>query len=220
MRGNGLARVAESLTVVDAARVKAEGGTREDFVRVVGTAGVGVAEAHFEGVVEVWGLDVSARSATVLVVDWVNVDEHVVYAGNVADGLGETGEGEVGVGDAVVGLAGVVLDFLQEHDRGRVQEVDDVRGDEWYTGVVGSEVLDVVLAECEAVAASVGGNRRRWRESVVRALHACACLGKQSKESESVGHDTGDVFQFITEPGLIGVAAAVEWCTNDDRLRV
>ena len=93
-------------------------------------------------------------------------------------------------------------------------------GDEWYAGVVGSEVLNVVLAKGQAVAASAGGNGRRWRESVVRTLHACACFGEQGIESEYIGHDTSDVFQLITELGLIGVAAAIEWCTDDDRLRV
>jgi hypothetical protein len=155
VRDDGLAGVAERLAVVDAARVEAKRWPRKDFVDVGGVAWVGVLEAHFAGVVKVRGLDVAAGGAAVLVVDWVDVDVQVVYAGDVADGLGERGEGQVGVGHAVVCFAGVVLDFLQEHDRGRVEVVDDVLGDEWDAGVVGSEVLDVVVAKGKAIAASV-----------------------------------------------------------------
>lgn len=178
VRDDRLAGVAEGHAVVDAAGVEAKRGPGKDFVDVGGVAWVGVLEAHFAGVVEEGCLDVATGCAAVLVVDRVDADIHVVDAGDVTDGLGERCEGEVGVGDAVVCLAGVVLDLLQEHDGGGVEEVDDVLGDEWYAGVVGSEVLNVVLAKGQAVAAPAGGNGRRWRESVVRTLHACARFGE------------------------------------------
>lgn len=154
--GERLARVAESRPVVDAAGVEAQSGAGDDFVDVRCGAGVGVAQAHLERVVEVGGLDVAAGDAAVLVVDGVNTDGEVVDAGNVADGLRQGGEGQVGVGHAVVGFAGVVLDFLQEHDGGRVEVVDDVLGDQRHAGVVRGEVLDVVGTEGQSVAAAVG----------------------------------------------------------------
>lgn len=116
VRDDGLTGVAESLAIVNAAGVEAEGRAGEDLVPVSGAAWVGVEKADLAWVVEIRSLDVAAGSAAVLVVDGVNVDPQVVNAGDFADGLGERGESEVGVNHSIVGLARVVLDFLQEHD--------------------------------------------------------------------------------------------------------
>jgi len=206
---DGLARVAESLAIVDTARIEAEGRTRKDFVPVGGTAWVGVEQADFAWVVEERSPDVAAGCATVLVVDWVDINPQVVDAGDLADRLGEGGEGEVGVGHAVVGLTRVVLYFLQEHDRGCVEVVDDVLGNELDAGVIGCKVLDVVIAEGEAIAFAVGGDGRgRW-ESVDRALDFSARLRENSVEAEDVCDDTSDVLELVAKLGCVAVAASI-----------
>lgn len=81
----------------------------------------GVEEGEAGGVVEVGGADVGAGLAAVGVVDEGVDDGEGVSGGSVrdgGDGGDEGGEGGGGGGGAVVGGAGVVLDFLEEEEVG------------------------------------------------------------------------------------------------------
>lgn len=215
-----LAGVAEGHAVVDAAGVEAEGRAGKNLVPVVGAAGVGVEKADFEWVVEVGSLDIATGSSAVLVVDGVDVDPEVVYAGDFADGLGERSEGEVGVDDAVVSLTRVVLNLLQEHDGWSVEVVDNVLSNERDARIVRCEVFDVVLAECEPAALAVGDDGRgRW-ERIDGALDFGTSLREDSVEAEDVCDDASDVLELVAKLGLFAVAASVQGCTNDDGLWV
>lgn len=216
VRGEGFARVGESLAVVDAAGVEAQRRAGEDFVPVSGAARGAFHETDDARVVEVGCLDVAAGCAAVLVVDGVDVDPEVVNVGEAADFLSQGGEGQICVGDAVVGCAGAVLDFLQEHDGGSVEIVNDVLGDVGQVGAVRFEVLDVVGAEGQAVAFAVGGDGRWGRESVDRALDLGAGLREDGVEAKDICDDAGDVFELVTELGSVRVAAAIERCTDDN----
>ena len=85
---------------------------------------------------------------------------------------------------------------------------------ERYAGVVGCEVLDVVLAEREPATFSIGGDARRRREGIDGALHFGAGLREDRVEAEDVCDDTSDVFELVAKLGL-GVAASVQGCAND-----
>lgn len=89
-----------------------------------------------------------------------------------------------------------------------------------HTVIVRSEVLDVIGAECESIAATIGRDAGRRRDCFDRALHLGTGLRQDGVESEDILNDASDVFELVAKLSFVGVAASIERCTDDDRLWV
>lgn len=75
---------------------------------------------------QVCGPDISSGLASILPVDRIDGGERVCDIADVGDGANQCVQSDGGVDDAVVGGTTVVLNFLEVHDVGCVQVVDDV----------------------------------------------------------------------------------------------
>lgn len=93
-------------------------------------------------------------------------------------------------------------------------------GNERDAGIVRCKVLDVVLAECQPIAAAVGFYGGRRREGIDRALHFGAGLWEDGVEAEDVCDNTSDVFELVAKLGIVDVLASIERCTDNNCLWV
>src|SRR5690606_17379648 len=134
------------------------------------------------GVVEVRHADVGAGSAAVLVVHRDDLGRSVFEAGALSDGRSQRGEGEVRGNLARVVGAVVVLDFLEVDEVGGFEDVDDLPGDSGEVRGGGVEVLNVVLADGDALAGALGRELRRAGGSSGRALDLDAGGGEDAVE--------------------------------------
>lgn len=207
---------------VDAAGVVLELGAREHLVGRRRVARVGVAQLEHVGPEQIRDTDVAARRAAVLVVDRRDVGVVVRHAAQIGDGRCQGREGHVRLDDAVVRLAVVVLDLLDEEQVGSEQIVDNMVSDIADVGcVAGRKVLNVVVGHCQAGAYSIAGKgcwvRKGWAQ---RLDHGDVCQWQDMVEPVHLRDDTGDIVKLVTELAVGRVVCAVERISDSDRLRV
>src|SRR5690606_26102500 len=108
------------------------------------SAGVWRCEGQYGRVVEVGITDVAAWSSAILEVLRRNLDKGILRTALCGDRVSESSECLVGSRDGGLCLAIVVLNFLNEHQVGRIHKLDDLRGDERDVLGARGHVFDIV----------------------------------------------------------------------------
>lgn len=201
-------------------RVELERGALENLVLVVGGAQVGVPELNDIRTVDVGVADVTTGGATILVVLGNDLGVVVHNTAQRLDAASQSSEGDGANDGAIVGLARVVLDLLEEDEVRGKHLLDDLGGNALHVGGLGVEVAGVVVGNGDTTARLlglegdsrvVGGRVPEGRDGGQR---------QDTVEAESVVDETSDVAKVVAHLGVARVLATVGRGADDDGLGV
>ena len=121
---------------------------------------------------------------------------------------------------SVVGRTASVLDLLNKQQPRALQLFGNMAGDFGQGGRVGREVVDVVAAHRQGLAAAIRFEGRRFGRRRVRFGHLQGGLRQQRVVAVRLGDDAGDIPDRVSQLGVRRIFGFVQGGTNENGLGV